>query len=142
MKQHRGQALIEFIIVLPLFLLILYGVVDLVRVGIIKHSLDSACREGARVAASMPNFNSENSAQSQQAMAIIISRVNRVLMGSHIMQQMIIDGDVNNPVVQYDDASDIITVRVSVHYKNMFPFTQTPVFARTIVGEATSQYVL
>jgi hypothetical protein len=48
---HRGQSLVEFALVLPLFLLIIFGLIDLGRFVITDHILSQAAREGARQAA-------------------------------------------------------------------------------------------
>ncbi len=48
---HRGQALVELALVLPIFLLILFGIVDGARLGYANNQLSQAAREGARVAA-------------------------------------------------------------------------------------------
>ena len=48
---HRGQALVEFALFLPIFLLILFGIVDGARLVYANNQLSQAAREGARVAA-------------------------------------------------------------------------------------------
>jgi hypothetical protein len=52
MKRQRrtGQALVEFALVIPLFLVMLMGVVDIGRAIWAQNSLASAAREGARFA--------------------------------------------------------------------------------------------
>ena len=47
----RGQSLVEFALVLPVFLLILFGVIDGARLIYTNSQLSQAAREGARVAA-------------------------------------------------------------------------------------------
>src|SRR5688572_18556354 len=46
----RGQALVEFALVIPIFLLILFGILDLGRAVYAYATLNNAAREGARVA--------------------------------------------------------------------------------------------
>ena len=48
---HRGQALVEFALVIPVFLLMLFGVVDAGRYVYMTSVLSQAAREGARLAA-------------------------------------------------------------------------------------------
>jgi len=49
-RRHRGQALAEFALVVPLFLILVLGIVDFAR-GIFVYSvLSNAAREGARYA--------------------------------------------------------------------------------------------
>lgn len=50
-KRRRGQSLVEFALVLPIFLLLLFGLIDAGRL-VYQHSvLSQAAREGARLAA-------------------------------------------------------------------------------------------
>lgn len=47
-KSRRGQALVEFALVLPIFVLMIFGLVDLGRAVFINNSLAEAARDGAR----------------------------------------------------------------------------------------------
>jgi len=47
----RGQTLVEFALVLPVFLLMLFGLIDMGRFVYLNSTLSQAAREGARVAA-------------------------------------------------------------------------------------------
>lgn len=49
-RQSRGQGLVEFSLVIPLFLLMLFGIIDLGRVIWANDVLANAAREGARYA--------------------------------------------------------------------------------------------
>lgn len=49
-KSSSGQALLEFALVLPLFLLLLFGVVEISKVGYSYVSLNNAVRSVARIA--------------------------------------------------------------------------------------------
>ena len=46
-----GQSLVEFALVLPVFLLLLFGLIDMGRYVYLNSTLSQAAREGARVAA-------------------------------------------------------------------------------------------
>jgi hypothetical protein len=48
---RRGQALVEFALVFPLFMLILFGVLEVARFVYTDNTLSQAAREGARLAA-------------------------------------------------------------------------------------------
>jgi len=50
-RRSRGQALVEFALVLPIFLLILFALIDMGRYVYLNSTLSQAAREGARVAA-------------------------------------------------------------------------------------------
>lgn len=47
----RGQSLVEFALVLPIFLLLLFGLIDMARYVYLNSTLSQAAREAARVAA-------------------------------------------------------------------------------------------
>ncbi len=55
MKSQRSQALIEFALVSPVLLLLLFGVIDLGRAILYYDTLNHAAREGARVAVRASN---------------------------------------------------------------------------------------
>ena len=46
----RGQAIVEFALVIPLFVLLLFGLIDLGRYVYLNNTLSQAAREGARLA--------------------------------------------------------------------------------------------
>ena len=47
---RRGQAMVEFALVIPIFLLMIFGILDLGRAVYAYSTLNNAAREGARVA--------------------------------------------------------------------------------------------
>ena|SRR5688500_3949144 len=49
--RSRGQAMVEFALIIPIFLLFVFGILDLARAVYTYHTLNNAAREGARVAA-------------------------------------------------------------------------------------------
>ncbi len=48
-RRSRGQALVEFALVIPIFLLMLFGLIDIGRLVYLNATLSQAAREGARV---------------------------------------------------------------------------------------------
>lgn len=49
-KSEQGQALVEMALVLPLFFLLLFGVIEMGRIGYSYITVSHAAREGGRVA--------------------------------------------------------------------------------------------
>jgi Flp pilus assembly protein TadG len=49
-RANRGQSVVEFALVLPMLLLVLFGITELGRAVVTKNVLTSAAREGARLA--------------------------------------------------------------------------------------------
>ena len=136
--RNNGQALIEFMFVFIILVTVLSAAVNYCFMGIIKHNLDSACREGARVAATLPTLKGDN--------AIVISRINTVLMDSGLMRKSSIDYPLPQALMSFSSGSnvavtnDIITVEQSVIFNIMF----FPIFSPTkvIKGKAVSRYLL
>jgi Flp pilus assembly protein TadG len=50
-RDHRGQALVEFALTLPIFVLLIFGLIDVGRFVFSNSALSQAAREGARVGA-------------------------------------------------------------------------------------------
>ena len=48
-RASRGQALVEFALILPIFLILLFGIIDFGRYVYTANSLNNAAREGARI---------------------------------------------------------------------------------------------
>ena len=49
-RDHRGQSIVEFALILPVFVLVLVGVFDLGRGIYAYNTISQAAREGARLA--------------------------------------------------------------------------------------------
>ena len=49
-RSQRGQGLVEFALVFPVFILLLFGILDLGRAVYAYNTIGDAAREGARVA--------------------------------------------------------------------------------------------
>jgi Flp pilus assembly protein TadG len=68
-KTRRGQSLVEFALILPVLLLIMFGVVDLGRAFYISVVLSNVAREGARYAALNPTATATDIRQAALAEA-------------------------------------------------------------------------
>ena len=66
---RRGQALVEFALVLPVFLMILFGIIDGGRYVFQNNVLSQAAREGARVAAAEAGWIGKTTAQDPSCVA-------------------------------------------------------------------------
>ncbi len=53
-RKHRGQALVEFALILPILLLLAFGCIDLGRVFYYQEAVTNVAREGARYGALHP----------------------------------------------------------------------------------------
>lgn len=94
----RGNALIEFALVLPILLLVLFGITELGRMIMTTNVLNTASREGARLAAVSPMSDSLN----------VQARVTQVLNAANVEPTSI--------VVEYDVAALSVRVRVTADF--------------------------
>jgi Flp pilus assembly protein TadG len=58
LKNKEGQSIIEFAVLLPILLLVLFGITEFGRAIMVKNVLHTAAREGARLAAVSPASDS------------------------------------------------------------------------------------
>ncbi len=99
MNNTRGNALIEFALVLPILLLVLFGITELGRMIMTTNVLNTASREGARLAAVSPSSDSLS----------VQARVTQVLNAAKIEPSSI--------VVEYDVAAHSVRVRVTTDFE-------------------------
>ena len=57
-RRQRGQTLVEFAVIVPLFALLLFGLLDFGRVIFTQNALTQAAREATRVASLSPSASS------------------------------------------------------------------------------------
>jgi hypothetical protein len=94
-RRSRGQSLVEFALVLPIFLLMLFGLVDLGRYVYLNSTLSQAAREGARLAAVEASWLGSTAARCDQPggpvcptdtaelRSHVLTAANRMMVGVH-----------------------------------------------------------
>jgi hypothetical protein len=97
-KNNKGNAVLEFALVLPLLLLILFGITEFGRAIMTTNTLNSAAREGARLAAVSPLSDS----------LAVRARIMEVLDAANVVPSGI--------DVQYLPA-DLVRVRVATDFQ-------------------------
>jgi Flp pilus assembly protein TadG len=97
-KSQRGQSLVEFALILPLFIVVLFGIMEFGRLWEMTNLITSASREGARVAAI------SGTSQSQA-----INAAQNVLSAANINDATI---SVSGP-----NSSNEVSVTVSINYE-------------------------
>lgn len=100
-QRRRGGAIVEFAVILPLLLTILFGIIEFGYVFMVRQSLQHAAREGCRLA----------SLQTSQApYTNVVARVNEIMSAAKvpILPPTITQGPCEETVVvtvPYDDVS-------------------------------------
>jgi len=72
-KQEKGQNLVEFALILPIFLLLVVGTAEFGRAWMMKNILTGAAREGARVAAVADDPTASDNTARVVATAVLFS---------------------------------------------------------------------
>jgi Flp pilus assembly protein TadG len=67
--RSRGQALVEFALVLPIFVLIIFGILDAGRLIVVYNTVSNAARNGARVAIVNQSTSGTNTCDTTSATA-------------------------------------------------------------------------
>ncbi|MBN1998114.1 pilus assembly protein [candidate division KSB1 bacterium] len=118
-KREQGQSIVEFALVAPILVLLLFGIIEFGRIFETVNVLTSAAREGARVAA----VTAPNLSQVQAA-------VNTVLQAGNI-------GGTPTITLTGPNAASQITVTVQVQYipmtGNIVPGISNLTFTRASV---------
>lgn len=95
---NRGNAVIEFALVLPILLLVLFGITEFGRMILTTNILNTASREGARLAAVSPAGET----------AAIEARVNEVLTAAKVNPKAV--------TVEYLLAANSVRVTVTADF--------------------------
>ena len=66
-RGSRGQSLVEFALVFPIFILLVFGLIDMGRYAYVNSTISQAAREGARVAAVEAFWMGKTDAKCNQA---------------------------------------------------------------------------
>jgi len=97
LAQQRGQSLVEFALLMPILVVILFGAIEFGRLWMTMNLLTGAAREGARVAAvTTPNV------------ALVQSAANNVLAAANITGATV--------TVAGPNASNTVIVTVRLNY--------------------------
>ena len=123
-RRRAGAAVVEMAVVLPLFILLVFGLIEASRLGMVAQLITNAAREGCRVAVI-----------NQTTQAAVQARVEAVLAGSGISV-----GTVNPSPSNWATSSKgtAITVSLSVPFSQV-SWLSTPMFLgnTTVSASAT-----
>ncbi len=133
-----GQALVEFLLVAPLFFFLIFAVFDFGRLFLVEMEIENAVQEAARFASTgdhLPDPN--NSGQSLSRVNSIIATVQQAAFGTEITNIQISsllggNGSAGGP-------GDTVTVAVTTNLKLMTPIVARgfPNGAYTFISSAT-----
>lgn len=142
MGNNRGQVLIEAAIILPLLLLLIFGIVDYSRAMFTKNTLTNAARSGARAAvvtsplspvtpaASLSKADGEPAKSIQKSLSGLVE-------DAHITYEVNIYDSSGNPV---GTAHNRDQVRVTLTYPNFTMITPLAKLVSIITNSASEEY--
>jgi Flp pilus assembly protein TadG len=118
-QSQKGSVMVEFALILPMFLLLLFGVITFSIALYNKTVLTMATREGARAGAIRdPNSSSTDRAQTA---ALNVCQNNLIIFGDSI-----------TPVITTSASGDILTVSANINYTGLYVFSVVfPISAET-----------
>jgi len=124
-KKNRGAALVELAIILPVFVLLVFGLIEASRLGMVAQILTTAAREGCRVAVIDGNTNTD-----------VTNRVDSILSTSKISGYTFTQTPTDCTTVHSSDNPNTITVNLSVPYSSVSWLGKPFLFQNAIVVSA------
>jgi Flp pilus assembly protein TadG len=100
--------MVEMAIVLPLLVLLVFGLIDCSRLGMVTQILNTAAREACRVAAIDGNTNAD-----------VTARLNQVLNSSAISGVTVTQTPTDCTTVHSSDNPNTVTVTLSVPFRQV-----------------------
>lgn len=145
-RRSRGQALVEFAIVLPVFLLVLSGVLDFGFLFYSRMSAINAIREGAENGALQSGPSTTWSQMKTSVSGVITADANGVPLGSPTFQLLTLSApstwvSATNPsgtTLMSALKGDAVQVTATYQYHTFFPL----LFGTTIPVTVTTQMVI
>lgn len=136
LSQQKGQALVEFALILPLLVLLVFGLVEFGRAMYVKNMLNNAARAGARAAVVTPNlaksqtfsFSARGTDPIQQTIYDGLLYVNKNTATASL------SANGSNPA----RPGDIVTVSVTCNFDSVVP--KLIKIASTLTGVASMRY--
>ncbi len=138
-SRTRGQALVEFALVIPVFMLILCGVLDFGFMLYSRMTVINASREGARIAVTA----ADNTTIPTLASGTVLSNVPGLNTGPALDHRPAASrsrppGSCNFSTTTGSQSGDAVSVRVTYTYQTFFPLF----FGSTFPMSSTVQMVL
>jgi Flp pilus assembly protein TadG len=137
---RRGQAMVEFILVAPLYFLLTFGVMDFGRMFFVQMNLQQAVQDAARYASTgnhMPDPN--NPGQNLSRITSITDYVQQMAIGASVSNVQI--SSLGGGAGSAGGPGDTVTVSLTTNLKLMTPFISAffPNGTYTFTSSATVQ---
>jgi Flp pilus assembly protein TadG len=138
-RQRRGAALVETALVLPIFFMVILGIVEFGRAFMVCQMLQNAAREGCRKAVT-----------GAYTTAAITTDIKSTLQSigvnsSKVTVSIIVTVDPTNPAVANNEVSvattkDLVAVTVSIPFKDVQLIPGKYIGAKTLTGKSAMRH--
>lgn len=136
---RQGMAIVEMALVLPLFMLLVLGIVEFGRAMMVSNLITDAAREGARLAASADSTNSEVISLVQDS----ISETVGIDPGNISISLTVEPGPHNadpNDNLSYANKRDICRVEVSVPFNKVSFIPGNYLGSKSLTGKSVMRH--
>jgi len=137
---RRGQAMVEFILVAPLYFLLIFAVMDFGRMFFVQMNLQQAVQEAARYASTGNHMNDPNNpGQTLSRINSIIADVQQMAIGASVSNVQI--SSVGGGAGSAGGPGDTVTVSLTTNLPLMTPLVSAffPNGTYTFTSSATVQ---
>jgi Flp pilus assembly protein TadG len=140
-QARRGAAMVEMALVLPLFLVLVLGIIEFGRAMMISNLVTNSAREGARMAV----LDGSTNADVESAIGSFLrDAIGQGLSLDDIDVQITVAAASGNPdpgnIVANCGSKDLVTVRVSVPFDKVALLPGDYLAGRQIVGQSAMRH--
>ena len=138
---RRGAAMVEMALVLPLFLMLVLGIIEFGRAMMIANLVTNAAREGARMAVLDGSTNTD---VTNTVKTFLISAIGTSVSSSDITVTITVTAAAGNPNPANSVASsttrDLITVKVSVPFNKVALIPGKYLAGKQLAGQSAMRH--
>jgi len=137
--QRRGAALVEMALVLPIFLTVVFGIVEFGRAMMVSQMITNSAREGARMAVISGNTNADVEANIHDFLKKSVGLQNKDVTVTITITAGPGNTDPGNLLAK-SEAGDIINVNVAIPADKASYIGNSFVKGKSLVGQATMRH--
>ena len=121
-ERQRGSNIVEFAIVVPFFLMIMLGVIEMSMMYFADLTMQHAVREGARYAVTGQN-NLDPNTSNQQRYQAVLQKIKDSSMGmySRVSPVISVNGSSSTNASMFGEAGDIVVISIACTWKFTTP---------------------
>lgn len=123
-QSERGASVVEFAVILPLVLIILFGILEVSLIFVQEHLVAGAAREGVRIGIKANNFNCFGGQPGGSDCKPVTDRKTAVVTAvNDYLNALFLDGDLTIQVLSPDSGNEVAqkNLTVIVEADNFFP---------------------